>query len=398
LTTNLNHKLYTKNFVLLCIANLLMGTGFYFLIPTLPVFIVDVLDAGPGKVGYILAVYTLSALIIRPLTGYALDSIGRKWIYLLAFFTFAAMLGLYTLAYTFVWLMALRFMHGFTWGAATTSSSTIVVDVVPASRRGEGIGIYGLSFTLAMAIGPVIALNIMGQGNYDRMFLSSMAIAFAGFLLVMLVKFPNYKKPPGKAGFTLSQVIELRTLPMALIQLLFGLTYGGLMSFITLYAKAYEVGQAGVFFTVFAIGIAASRLVSGKIFDRKGPKALMMTGLLAGAGGFLLLGLANNFTGFMLAAILVGICMGVVMPTLQTMTNNVVEPQRRGAANATFITAFDIGIGGGSMLLGLLAEFTSLKSMYLVSAGILILSVSLFFMFVLAFYNKNRIIEKQAAA
>jgi MFS family permease len=398
LTTNLNHKLYTKNFVLLCIANLLMGTGFYFLIPTLPVFIVDVLDAGPGKVGYILAVYTLSALIIRPLTGYALDSIGRKWIYLLAFFTFAAMLGLYTLAYTFVWLMALRFMHGFTWGAATTSSSTIVVDVVPASRRGEGIGIYGLSFTLAMAIGPVIALNIMGQGNYDRMFLSSMAIAFAGFLLVMLVKFPNYEKPPGKAGFTLSQVIELRTLPMALIQLLFGLTYGGLMSFITLYAKAYEVGQAGVFFTVFAIGIAASRLVSGKIFDRKGPKALMMTGLLAGAGGFLLLGLANNFTGFMLAAILVGICMGVVMPTLQTMTNNVVEPQRRGAANATFITAFDIGIGGGSMLLGLLAEFTSLKSMYLVSAGILILSVSLFFMFVLAFYNKNRIIEKQAAA
>lgn len=398
MATNLKHRLYTKNFVLLCIANLLMGTGFYFLIPTLPVFIVDVLDAGPGKVGYILAVYTLSALIIRPLTGYALDSFGRKWIYLLAFFTFAAMLGLYTLAYTFVWLMALRFMHGFTWGAATTSSSTIVVDVVPASRRGEGIGIYGLSFTLAMAIGPVIALNIMGQGNYDRMFLSSMAIAFAGFLLVMLVKFPNYEKPPGKAGFTLSQVIELRTLPMALIQLLFGLTYGGLMSFITLYAKAYEVGQAGVFFTVFAIGIAASRLVSGKIFDRKGPKALMMTGLLSGAGGFLLLGLANNFTGFMLAAILVGICMGVVMPTLQTMTNNVVEPQRRGAANATFITAFDIGIGGGSMLLGLLAEFTSLKSMYLVSAGILILSVSLFFMFVLAFYNKNRIIEKQAAA
>jgi MFS family permease len=144
-----------------------MGTGFYFLIPTLPVYIVDVLGAGPGMVGYILAVYTLSAMIIRPFTGYSLDAFGRKWIYLFSFFTFAAMLGLYTIAYTFIWLMALRFMHGFAWGAATTSSSTIVVDLVPASRRGEGIGIYGLSFTLAMAIGPVIALAIMGEGNYQ---------------------------------------------------------------------------------------------------------------------------------------------------------------------------------------------------------------------------------------
>jgi MFS family permease len=371
-----------------------MGTGFYFLIPTLPVYIVDVLDAGPGKVGYILAVYTLSAMIIRPLTGYSLDAFGRKGIYLLSFFAFSVMLGLYSIAYSFIWLMALRFMHGFTWGAATTSSSTIVVDLVPATRRGEGIGIYGLSFTLAMAIGPVIALAIMGEGNYRLMFLSSMLIALAGFLLVLLVKFPAYTKPEGSNRISFSKVIEPRALPMALIMLIFGLTYGGLMSFITLYAKEYNVGQAGIFFTVFALGIAVTRLVSGRIFDRKGPSLLMFTGLLAGAAGFLLLGTMTIFPGFILAAILVGVCMGVVMPTLQAMTNNVVEPQRRGAANATFITAFDIGIGGGSMLLGLLAEFTSLKSMYLASAGIMIAALLLFFMLVLRFYRRYRITEE----
>lgn len=371
-----------------------MGTGFYFLIPTLPVYIVDVLGAGPGMVGYILAVYTLSAMIIRPFIGYSLDAFGRKWIYLLSFFTFAAMLGLYTIAYTFIWLMALRFMHGFTWGAATTSSSTIVVDLVPAPRRGEGIGIYGLSFTLAMAIGPVIALAIMGEGNYKLMFLSSMLIALAGFLMVLLVKFPVYKKPEGSSRISFNKVIEPRALPMALIMLIFGLTYGGLMSFITLYAKEYSVGQAGIFFSVFAVGIAVTRLVSGRIFDRKGPSLLMLTGLLAGAAGFFILGTMTVFSGFILAAILVGVCMGVVMPTLQTMANNVVEPQRRGAANATFITAFDIGIGGGSMLLGLLAEFTSLKSMYLASAGIMIAAVLFFFMLVLRFYNRYRITEE----
>lgn len=374
-----------------------MGTGFYFLIPTLPVYIVDVLDAGPGKVGYILAAYTLSAMIIRPLTGYSLDAFGRKGIYLLSFFAFSVMLGFYTIAFSFVWLMALRFMHGFTWGAATTSSSTIVVDLVPSPRRGEGIGIYGLSFTLAMAIGPVIALAIMGESNYQLMFLSSMLIALAGFLLVLMVKFPVYKKPEGNSRISFSKIIEPRALPMALIQLIFGLTYGGLMSFITLYAKEYNVGQAGIFFSVFAVGIAATRLVSGRIFDRKGPSLLMLTGLLAGAAGFLLLGTRTVFPGFMLAAILVGVCMGVVMPTLQAMTNNVVEPQRRGAANATFITAFDIGIGGGSMALGLLAEFTSLKSMYLASAGIMIAALLLFFMLVLRFYNRHRITEENVA-
>ncbi|MBE0662128.1 MAG: MFS transporter [Bacteroidales bacterium] len=370
-----------------------MGTGFYFLIPTLPVYIVDVLDAGPGMVGYILAAYTLSAMIIRPLIGYSLDAYGRKWIYLFSFLAFSAMLGLYTLAYTFIWLMILRFMHGFAWGAATTSSSTIIVDIVPGKRRGEGIGIYGLSFTLAMAIGPVIALAIMGDGNYNRMFLSSMAIALTGFLLVLLVSFPAYEEPVSQGKLSLSRFIEPRTLPVASIQLLFGIAYGGLMSFITLYARHYEVGQPGIFFTVFAIGIMVSRLVSGRIFDRKGPSLLMLTGLVSGAGGFLVLGLMGSFSGFILAAILVGICMGVVMPTLQTMANNVVESHRRGAANATFITAFDIGIGGGSMVLGLLAELTSLKGMYLVSSGILIIAVILFFTFVLGFYRRNRVVD-----
>ncbi len=389
------HKkpLYTRSFVLLCMANLLMGTGFYFLIPTLPVFIVDVMDAGPEKVGYIIAVFTLSAMIIRPLTGYLLDGYGRKWIYLGAFLLFTAMLGFYTIAITFAWLMALRFLHGFTWGAATTSSSTIVVDVVPANRRGEGIGIYGLSFTLAMAIGPGVAMAVLGDGNYNRMFLSSMAIAFAGLLLVLLVKFPKYEKPLASQKLNLSRFIEPSTLPMAMIQLLFGLTYGGLMSFITLYAKEYELGQPGIFFAVFAVGIAGSRLVSGRIFDRKGPAILMLAGLIAGAGGFLSLGLMADFTGFMLAAILVGICMGVVMPSLQTMANNVVNAQRRGAANATFITAFDIGIGGGAMLLGMVAELSSYKGMFLVSSAILVVSTVLFFVFVLGFYRRRRSFE-----
>lgn len=385
-------RLFTKNYILISLANLLMAVGFYFLIPTLPVFITSQLGAGPGMVGYIIAVYTLSAMLIRPLTGYLVDSYGRKWIYIVSFFAFAAMLGFYTLVYSLIWLLVLRFMHGFTWGATTTSASTIIVDMIPPSRRGEGIGIYGLSFTVAMALAPAVALAIMGTDDFETMFLSAMAIALAGFALMLLVKFPEYSKPVTKTVFKLSGIIEPRTLPMAGIQLLYGLTYGGLMSFITLYAKEYRIDQPELFFGLFAVGIAVSRLVSGRFFDLRGPAILVLTGLLAGAVGFAALGLFVNITGFLLAAILVGVCMGIVMPTLQTMANNVVEPQKRGAANATFITAFDIGIGGGSMLLGIVAEFSSLKTMYIVSAMILVVSVVLYFGFVQGFYERKRIV------
>lgn len=375
--------------MLISLSNLLMAVGFYFLIPTLPVFITTQLGAGPGMVGYILAIYTLSALIIRPVTGFLVDSYGRKWIYMVSFFAFAVMLGFYSIVHSVIWLLLLRFLHGFTWGATTTSASTIVVDMIPPARRGEGIGIYGLSFTVAMAVAPAIALFIMGADNFRTMFLSAMAIAFSGFALMLLVRFPEYRKSAAAEKFTLRRIVEPRTLPMAGIQLLYGLTYGGLMSFITLYAKEYRIDRPELFFSLFAVGIAVSRLVSGRVFDLRGPSILVLTGLLSGAAGFAALGVFVSISGFLVAAILVGVCMGIVMPTLQTMANNVVEPQKRGAANATFITAFDIGIGGGSMLLGLVAEHSSLKIMYLISAAILVVSVLMYFGYVHEYYKRK---------
>jgi MFS family permease len=381
--------LWSKNFVRISIANLFMATGFYFLIPTLPVFIVDELGAGPGQVGYILGVYTLSALLIRPFAGYAADAWGRKWIYLISFLLFTVLLGFYVAAYSFAVLLLLRFIQGFTWGAATTSSSVLVVDIVPPSRRGEGIGIYGLSFTLAMAVGPMIALSILKHSSYNLMFASSALVAGLGFLIILGFRFPAYEKPAGYERFSLNRIIEPRTLPMALVQLVYGLTYGGLMTFITLYAKSHNIENAGVFFMVFAAGIAVSRIISGRVFDRRGPAMLMAVGLTAGASGFVLLGLTSEMSGFVAAAILAGVCMGVVMPSLQAMANNVVEPQRRGAANATFISAFDIGIGGGAMLLGLVAEMSSLEGMFLFSALLLLIALVIFFAYVMRFYKKH---------
>ncbi len=389
--TSQPQTLYSRNFVLLSLSNLLMATGFYFLMPTLPIYVVDVLKGTTSEVGYILSIYTLSALGARLVTGFAVDSHGRKLIYLLAFTLFAMLLGVYAVAHTLILLLVVRFVHGLVWGASTTAASTVIVDIVPAHRRGEAIGVYGLSFTLAMAFGPLLALIVLGNNRYTLMFLTAMGCAVAGLMLTGFVRFPEYKKPAINRQFTFRNIIAPKTLPMATVQLLFGITYGGLLSFITLYARQAGMEKPGSFFAVFAAGIAVSRIVSGKVFDLKGPALPVSAGLLSGTAGFFLLGMVATPSGILASAVLVGICMGVTMPTLQAMANNVVESHQRGAANATFITSFDLGIGAGSLLLGIIAKYTGLQFLYMLCGTIVAIAFVIFRVYTLGFYRRKKL-------
>jgi MFS family permease len=385
-------KLWTKDFILLGLANLFMSIGFYFLMPTLPIYVVDKLQANKGEVGYVLAAYTLSALIIRPFTGYVIDRAGRKWVFIISFLLFSFTLGIYPLASTFMLLILLRFFHGFLWGMTGTSGATLIVDVIPPARRGQGIGIYGLSMTIAMAVGPVLALIIMGKDHYNLMFFSSMFVALTGFIILIFVRYPPFETK-NKDPFSVRNILETKTIPMALIQLLFGATYGGVVSFITLYAKEIEIQQASPFFFIFAAGIFISRLWSGKIFDRRGPKYLVMGGIVLLIIGFFILALVKTIGGYYSSAFFIGLGTGIMMPTLMAMANNVVDKTRRGAANATVITAFDLGIGLGSILLGFLSERITLGYTYLSCTLILAVAFLYFLLKGYSFYENHLIKE-----
>ncbi|MHB8157729.1 MAG: MFS transporter, partial [Desulfocucumaceae bacterium] len=151
-------KLWTRNFLLICLGNLMTFTSFYFLLPTLPIFVTDVLKGDEGNVGYIIGVLSLTAVLVRPLSGFLLDALGRKKIVVIALIGFSLSMAAYTLITSLALLLILRALHGVTWGFTTTGSGTIAADVVPPGRRGEGMGYYGLSNTLAMAVGPTLGL------------------------------------------------------------------------------------------------------------------------------------------------------------------------------------------------------------------------------------------------
>lgn len=271
--------LFKGNFVLIFFASLLLFTAFYILLPTLPVFLTRELKITEGQTGIILAVYTLAALIIRPFTGFMIDRFGRKLFYIPALFVFAFLFLSYPLAGTFALMLVLRFAHGLVWGVTTTTGSTLIVDIVPADRRGEGIGLYGLAMTFPMAIGPLVGMQLSNNNTYTIMFFSAGLLAFLGFSLSLFIKYPivplleNYK-------FSWSNLLEKSALPVTFNLLLINISYGGLVSFISLYALKTGLGNTGIFFIIFAVGITIARLYMGKIFDRHGPKVLSIVGIL----------------------------------------------------------------------------------------------------------------------
>ena len=382
-----NNSIFKGNFVLVFFATLLMFTAFYIMLPTLPVFLTRELKIDEKQTGIILAVYTLAALLIRPFTGFMIDRHGRKLFYIFSLFLFAVLFTGYPLAGAFAFMLIVRFAHGMVWGMATTTGSTLIVDIVPAQRRGEGIGLYGLAMTIPMALGPFIGLELTQNNNYPLMFLFAGSLALAGFVLTLIIKYPVVDHI-GKTKFSFRNLLESSSLPVTFNLLLINISYGGLVSFISIYALTTGIGNTALFFIVFASGITLSRIYMGKIFDRHGPKLLAIIGITLLITGHFILGLILNLPGFMLAGFLLGLGNGIVFPTFQVMVNNLVPSHRRGAANSTLFSGLDLGIGLGMLITGYLAQVIGLPQTYLIFGAFNLVALLYFVFISLTHYNK----------
>lgn len=374
----MKHKLWTKDFTLITMANLLMAIAFYFMVPVLPVFLKDNFSATESQIGLVLSFYTIAALLIRPFAGYALDVMGRFGIYVGSLLVFSAVFFGYIWATSILFVLVLRFMHGLTWGSMSTAGSTIAVDLVPEKRRGEGIGVFGLSMTIAMAIGPLIAIAITGVSNYERLFYSAAGFSFLGLLLALFVRVPKITSV--KRKFKMSSLIEKNALPVSLNVFLVTIPYGGIISFIALYGRSIGIDSSGLFFLLIAVGIAISRILSGKSFDKVGPKKICILGLGLLIAGLSFLAFNKSFFGYHFSALIVGFGFGIIMATFQAIANHNIKAENRGAANSTYLTFFDSGIGFGMLLVGYLIQVIDYSGAFIL-CGIIELLALLVFMF-----------------
>lgn len=380
-------KVFTANFIIHSLSYFLLTTAFYFLLPTLPVFVTRELGEDKSMVGYITGFYALSALIIRPFAGYAFDYFGRKIVYLSSLLVFTILMIFYSFAESFVILIIIRLLHGFSWGVLTTGGSTIVADIVPEKKRGQGIGYFGLAITLSMALGPFLGLFILDFDHFNRLFLISFGVSFIAFILAFGIKYPTV--PSLKRRLSWASVVERSVLPIASIMILVAVPYAGIMTFIPLFSEEIGVENGGLFFFAYAVGVSIFRPVAGKIMDLKGPNLIMLFSFLLSILGLVSISFSKSTEWFLASAFILGLGNGILMPTLQTMIINMVEPQRRGVANSTFFSAIDLGIGIGSVVLGYLAEFTSLSFLFLFCGILLLIPMFYFFIFVVKNYHQK---------
>lgn len=374
------NALWTKEFIILAMSNFMLFVAFQMLIPTLPVFITDK-GGDQLAVALVVSLFTVSALLVRPFTGKALDSMGRRPVLLsgLAIFLFSVF-GYYWMA-SVALVLALRFVHGIGWGIVTTTYGTIVSDIIPAERRGEGMGYFGMFTNLAMAVGPLIGLSVSQSFGYGWLFGISGGLTGVAMILTRMaeIKAPiGMTQPFAAAG---GGLFEKKALFPALLALLTGVMYGGVVSFITLFGQEVGIENVGLYFLFNAISLMLVRPLAGKLFDKKGPFWVLMPGGVLTGIAVVVLSYSTTELGLIAAAILFGIGAGSVQPSLQAWTIQRVDPSRRGAATGTFFSAFDLGIGGGAMILGAIAKHTGFAMMYRYSlfAMILYLIIYLFY-------------------
>lgn len=373
--------LWTKNFVLVSAANFFLFVSYYSLLVTLPTAAMNEFYTTASVAGLFNTFFLASAIIIRPFIGSWIDKYGKKFVLVVSYIIFAIVSVLYGFFESVAILLMLRFLQGIGFGIATTGSGGIVADIIPESRKGEGIGYFVMSFNISMFVGPFIGITTYSNFGILALFIIVAICSFLSLICSLLIKLPleriakettnRKEKPP---------IIEKGAVPVSFTAAFFAISYAAVLSFMAVFADERGLGNvSGYFFAVFAIVLIMTRPFTGVWFDRYGPNAVIYPAIIVYSCGMLALGLSHHVITFFLAAALIGVGWGTLYSSFQTVAIQRSNPNRSSVATATYLSIFDIGIGGGSYLVGLLAKYINLGSMYIYLSIYIILGIGVYF-------------------
>jgi len=363
----IDNKIWSLSFIFVVISNALVFMIFEMLLPTLPLFVTS-LGGGASSVGLVTGIFMLSAILIRPFAGMLTTKFEKKILLILGILIIALSTGAYYLSSNITTLLIIRLIHGAGFGLATTYFATLAAEIVPKDRRGEGIGYFGVGETIAISVGPMIGIMTLELYDFQRLFFGGMAVLFLAVIMVIFIKRAPKGKELDKQVSGKFKLLEKRVLFPSLLILLIGIAAGGIMSFFSLYAIERDFTQVGLFFLLIAAASFIIRLISGKLFDKYGPSIILIPGSIFSIIGLVILYVAVSDNLFFISAIFYGFGFGAIFPAIQTWCINLVEEHEHEDAMATFFNFFDLGIGGGSFILGLVATVTSYQTVYLVAS------------------------------
>ncbi len=387
-------KLWNQEYLKVMSINFLLYFAFFLLTPLLPIYLSERFGAGNDTIGLVLSGYTVAALIIRPFSGFIVDSFNRKKVLMCTLFFFFIVFAGYIAASTLLMFTIYRTLHGAPFGAVTVANSTCAIDVLPSSRRNEGLGFYGLSNNLAMAISPTAGIYIYKvTGDFSILFWISLIVAFIAFLLSCSVKLPQKEIIKNKEAISLDRFFLTRAWLLAVNIMFFSFCWGLLSNYIAIYSKEilHITSGTGIFFTLLSVGLIVSRL--------QGSKALRQGRLTHNAGEGILLSLVG-YTIFVaipcpvtyyLSPLMIGLGNGHMYPAFLNMFINVAHNNQRGTANSSILTAWDLGFGIGVLLGGIVSEHFGYPATFWMNVGVNAVGVMLFFSYTRSFFLRRRI-------
>lgn len=389
----MRERLWNRNFIIACLSYFLVACSFSLLMPTIPIFLSEELGVEPRMIGVVLSSYVLALLLVRPFSGFLVDSYARKPLLLFGTCMFVAVFIGYFFAFTVLFFVVLRFVHGLFWGLSTVSANTVAIDIIPSSRRAEGIGYFGVNTSIAMAVAPFIGVRIYEGSGFPALLTAALAMGCLAVAAAAFIRVPEREPVVAHGPLSLDRFILVKALPILFTQLFLAFGWGTLVAFAVLYGTQLGIPNAGIFFLFLAGGVVLSRIVSGKLVDRGHLHRMMAGAILLISIGFVGFAWFQDLRFFCLSAFLIGLGYGTLFPALQTIYINMAPSTQRGTANSTYLTGFDLGIGLGMLLGAYIADHLGFANMFLLTGLISFVGLFLYWFHARGVFERNRVME-----
>lgn len=393
---NSKEKLWNANYIKVMTTNFLLYFAFYLLTPLLPLYLSETFGATKDTIGIVLSGYTVAALIVRPFCGYVVDSFSRKKVLMLCLSGFAVFFAGYIAAGTILMFAICRTLHGEPFGAVTVANSTCAIDVLPSSRRNEGIGLYGLSNNFAMAIAPSIGIYLHNMvDSYMILFWIAFIVAISAVLIAWTIRLPEKDIIRNKEKLSLDRFFLTRAWLLAINIAMFGFCWGVLSNYLAIYSKEVLsiTGGTGTYFALLSMGLFSSRLQGRKALSQGKLTQNAAEGMLISLVGFTLFVAIPHPVAYYLSAILIGLGNGHLYPAFLNMFVHVARHDQRGTANSSILTGWDLGFGIGCLLGGIVAEHFGYTATFWMVAAENAVSVILFFLASRQFFERRKILK-----
>lgn len=357
--------LWTRSFTLTMFGMLFLFVPFSLYMPVMPAYLLEELHSSIQVAGAINGIFLAAAVLFRAQTARLEVRFGVRRVLLSSAFMFMAANLLYMVAGTVTGIMLIRFLSGASFAVANTSIMALGSRLIPLERKGEGLAYLTAMILAGGAIGPYIGLSLSQTYGYNSVFIFSTLSSLLGLLIIAAIPVHS-EQAPLQPRFSFQELFEIKAIPVSLILLVLAISYGGVLTFVAVYATQLHLPLVtDYFFVVMASASVISRLATGRMFDRLGPDAAISMAIITMAGGLLLLGGIHATVWMLTAAVLFGIGFGMAVPSLQTLAIQLSPAHRISAVTATFFTCLDGGIGLGAYLLGGAIQRFGYSSVYL---------------------------------